>query len=104
MNEYKDQYKLTGNFVNDGFKLSTAISCIGREMRGLSQAFMVTGNEKLSNQFFDLEQELEVISDCIKELVGNETSRGLIEAQKGSANIFMACLAGAKIQKEVDGE
>jgi len=70
MNEYKDQYKLTGNFVNDGFKLSTAISCIGREMRGLSQAFMVTGNEKLSNQFFDLEQELEVISDCIKELAG----------------------------------
>lgn len=100
MNSYSDSYKLKGNFVNDGFILSTGVSCIARELMGLSKAFALVGNDKLSDQFYNLFEELGAISDSIKTLVGDRTQSDLESAQKMSGAILSSCLAGIEIAKQ----
>lgn len=100
MNDYSDSYKLKGDFVKDGFMLSTGVSCIGREMLGLSKAFALVGNDKLSEQFYNLFEELGAISDSIKNLVGDRTRSDLEGAQKMSGAILSSCLAGVEIAKQ----
>jgi hypothetical protein len=73
---------------------------MGKELRGLSMAFAATGNDKMSDQLHNLFEECEIYDEAIRYLVGEETSRGLQDAQKMSGAILSSCLAGLKIGKE----
>ncbi len=88
----KEEFELSGDFVKDGFRLAKMISLMGHEMRGLAMAFAATGNDKLSDQLFNIYLECEIYDEGLRNLIGNESRRGLNEAQKMSGAILASCL------------
>lgn len=90
----------TNNFVNDGFRIATNISLMGREMGVLSRAFAMVGNEKVSDQLYHISLECEKYDAEIRKLIGNETSRALKEAQEMMGTILVCSLAKAESEKK----
>lgn len=97
----KPKMILSGEFVNDGFAIAKYINSMGKELRNLANAFYMCGNDKMSEQLFSMFEECQMLDEAVRNLVGNETSRGLRDAQHASANMLVACLAVAKM-KETD--
>ncbi len=95
-----DKFEFTGDFVKDGFRLAKNIQLIGKEMRALAMAFAATGNDKISDQLYNVFEECEIYDEAIRNLVGNETSRGLQDAQRMSGAILSSCLAGLEIGRK----
>lgn len=95
----KPEMILSGDFVKDGFAIARYINSMGKELRGLGNAFFVCGNEKMSEQLHGMFEECNMLDDAIRNLVSNETSRGLHDAQQASANMLLACLADVKMKE-----
>lgn len=96
----KNKFEFSGDFVKDGFRLAKNIQLMGKEMKALALAFAATGNDKVSDQLFNIFEECEIYDEAIRNLISRETSRGLQDAQRMSGTILESCLAGIKIGKE----
>jgi uncharacterized protein YehS (DUF1456 family) len=96
----KDKFKFSGDFVKDGFRIAKNIQLIGKEMRGLALAFAATGNNKISDQLYNVFEECEIYDEAIRNLIRNETSRGLQDAQRMSGAILSSCLDGLAISQK----
>jgi hypothetical protein len=84
---------LTGEFVKDGFDIAKYINSMGKELCRLSYAFYACGNNRMHDQLHAMFKECEMLEEAIRNLVDNETARGLKEARQASANVLMACLS-----------
>jgi hypothetical protein len=99
-NKPNDKFQFSGDFVKDGFRIAKSINLIGKEMRALAMAFAAVGNDKVSDQLYSIFEDCEIYDEAIRNLVGNETSRGLQDAQKMSGAILESCLAGLEIGRK----
>lgn len=100
MNDYSAEYRLKGDFSKDSRMLSTGVECISRELADLSRAFLKVGNDKISDQLFNIAEELEAIKESMKALSSNRIQSDLQDAQKISGAILSSCLAGMEIAKQ----
>ena len=61
------------HFVDDCFNLAYHVACLQDTLGQIAYAFRVTGNEQMSKQLFEIETELGVVSDSIKEICAYRT-------------------------------
>lgn len=96
----KPPLELTGDFLKDSFDLAKLAGNIGDTLFQIAKSFRRLGQHDLADELTDLSNDCEFVDEAIRKIAGNETSRGLHEAQNMSANILKSCLAGMKVSKE----
>lgn len=93
-------FALKGDFLDDSFRLAKFVGEIGDDLKRLAKAFLMTGNQGMAETLYQYGIELNTADESLREIVGNETSRGLRDAQEMSATILTSCLSGMEIAKQ----
>ena len=61
------------HFVDDCFNLADHVACLQHILGKIAYGFDITGNEKMSEKLSEIETELGVVSNSIKEICAYRT-------------------------------
>ena len=74
------------HFVDDCFNLADHAACLQDTLGQIAYAFRITGNEKISEQLFEIATQLAVVNKSIKEICayksGLDTKDLILEYKK----------------------
>lgn len=69
-------------------------------LQKLSNAFVVTGNEKVGNDLLYLSAELSDCQRSIRDSIGQKIDADYKQSLQSTANMMNALLAGAKLERD----
>jgi hypothetical protein len=88
------------SLYEDVFDQVEDLGRISRQLDRLSEAYGITGNIRLMDQFAHMVSEIDTVCKSLMSSVGRDSDKRLAEASQSTANMINACLAVSKINKE----
>lgn len=95
MNNEQQDLVLSGNYVDDCFRVGRFLFSRADKAFALERAFFDTGNDKMADKMFNLGNDLEMCAKSIRDICSNKTSADLAEATKQTGELMMKMLAKA---------